>query len=154
MSSFRYHYKGKDQIRALNNRYFVFILKLLSWFVVSVSPVSVDLAESNLVFISMSQFVSSFSRNPRYLKFPGNMQTKFEVRRFECWSSSVVSHLQNAKRKKYYWTRDRFLVLLLSDFLFPSTFPFRNWSQLNVAYRLIIIFSTIAACRMFKLSPN
>ena len=45
------------------------------------------------------------------------------------------------------------VVLLVIRVL--ETFSFRNRSSLNIAYRLVTIFSTkIALCRIFKLSPN
>ena len=47
-----------------------------------------------------------------------------------------------------------FLGLLLSYFQSTKAFSFQNRSSLNFAYRLNTIFSTVAPCRIFKLSPN
>jgi len=47
-----------------------------------------------------------------------------------------------------------FLGLLLSDVQSTKAFSFHYRSSLNFAYRLNTIFSTLAPCRIFKLSPN
>ena len=45
-------------------------------------------------------------------------------------------------------------LLLLSDFQSTKAFSFHCRATLNLAHRLVTIFSTIAPCRIFKLSPN
>jgi len=47
-----------------------------------------------------------------------------------------------------------FLGLLLSYFQSAKAFSFHNWSSLNFAHRLKTLFSTIAPCRIFQLSPK
>jgi len=46
------------------------------------------------------------------------------------------------------------LFLLLSYFQCTKAFPLHDRSSLNFAHRLVTIYSTIAPCRIFKLSPN
>jgi len=45
-------------------------------------------------------------------------------------------------------------LFLLSDFQCTEAFSFHKRSSLNFAHTLVTIFSTIAPCRIFKLSPN
>jgi len=45
------------------------------------------------------------------------------------------------------------VVVVVVVVVSPKAFSFRNRSLLNFAYRLVTIFSTIAPCRILKLSP-
>jgi len=46
------------------------------------------------------------------------------------------------------------LVLVVGVVVSTKAFSFQNRSSSNFAYRSVITLSTIAPCRIFKLSPN